>query len=90
MTVETLTIDHAEIKEWITAKGGFPARAQEASDQPVEAQLCVGFDRDNTALKEISWDEFFQIFDAHRLGFSFQEEPETGADIRVNKLAKRR
>ena len=51
--------------------------------------LRINFDEpggdDDAGLEEISWDEWFQAFDANNLAFLYQDE----GDSRFNKLVDR-
>jgi len=40
-------------------------------------------------LETVSWDEFFQGFEGHRLAFLYQEKTEAGDESRFSKLINR-
>jgi hypothetical protein len=58
MGASTMT-DHDKIREWIEARGGHPARIR-------SGQVGVDFGRPENSVENISWDEFFRVFDANR------------------------
>ncbi len=61
------TIDnHDKIRTWIEARGGHPARVKGA--KPGDA-LRVDFGESKDPVEEISWEEFFEIFDQTREAF---------------------
>lgn len=71
------TKDHAEIKQWIDARGGTPARIAHSSTSDTLAPLTVRFDNEKRDVKQsyqpLEYDEFFEIFDKHNLTFSYTE-----------------
>jgi len=48
-----------------------------------------GFAGEGT-LEEISWNEFFEIFDENKLAFLYQEKTEDGKQSRFSKFVERR
>lgn len=70
-----ITTDHTEIQHWTEERGGYPA-VVEGTDKNGDGILRIdfpGYTGDKT-LKQISWEEFFQIFDSKNLGFLYQEK----------------
>ncbi|MGM4911716.1 hypothetical protein [Rhizobium sp. 768_B6_N1_8] len=51
--------DHDKIRKWIEARGGHPARMK-------SGLVGVDFSRQESSVENISWDEFFRVFDASR------------------------
>lgn len=62
------TADHSEIRRWITEHGGKPALVSGGI-------LRVDFREREAGFEEISWDEFFKIFDEHSLEFVYEDVP---------------
>lgn len=82
------TIDHDEIRTWVEERGGRPAvvRATETEDSGL---LRIDFAEDDDALGEVTWDEFFRIFDDNELAFLYQDETKDGATSRFFKFVRR-
>ncbi len=81
------TIDHETIREWVEARGGCPAHVKGSGGKGDPGILRIdftGFSGVDT-LEKISWDEFFDSFEANQLAFLYQD---TG-DSRFNKLVSR-
>jgi hypothetical protein len=78
------TQDHEDIRRWAVARKAKPAM--------VEGTEILRFDfeeRDESgdeALKPVSWDEFFEVFDSRKLEFLFQEHTQDGKLSRFNKF----
>jgi len=86
MSDET-TIDHGFIRAWAEARDGRPALLEgrvSASGQPL---LRFDFGTPEQGLREVAWDEFFQIFEADGLALEFREM--AGQVSRFYKLAAR-
>ena len=82
------TKDHKKIKEWAEARDGKPAVVKGTADDDKGGGLLrinfPGYAEDN--LKDISWDEFFKIFDNNDLQFLYQEKTKDGKESRFFKL----
>lgn len=82
------TTDHEEIKKWAEKRDGKPAVVESTSKNGKGGGLLrinfPGYDEDN--LKEISWDEFFEIFDKNDLQFLYQEKSKDGQESRFFKF----
>jgi hypothetical protein len=78
------TQDHEEIRRWAEARKAKPAM--------VEGTEILRFDFEepdesgDEALKPVSWDEFFEVFDSRKLEFLFQEHTQGGRLSRFNKF----
>ncbi len=86
MSDET-TIDHGFIRAWAEARDGRPALLEgrvSASGAPL---LRFDFGTPEPGLREVSWDEFFAIFEGDRLALEFREVP--GQMSRFYKLVVR-
>jgi len=71
------TTDHEEIRRWAEERGGRPAAVVESESTEVAAGgLRIDFpDYDSgESLQEITWTEFFDLFEEANLTFIFQEE----------------
>lgn len=87
MSTATKTTDHDEIRTWIEQREGRPSIVAETRDNGRDgAMLRVDFGDQDDALEEISWEEFFQIFDENELAFLHQDETSSGKDSRFNKF----
>jgi hypothetical protein len=64
-------VDHASILEWANTRGASPARVatplQNESDPGLRLQFTGNGHSSDEVLVPISWDEWFQTFDAYRL-----------------------
>lgn len=84
------TTSHNEIKEWVEKRGGKPAIIKGTEDSEGGGLLRInfpGYKEEN--LKEISWDQFFEVFDDRNLKFLYQEETADGGESRFFKLITR-
>ena len=68
MALSKTTQDHDEIKAWAERRGALPAEVEstETSDGPGILRLMFpkAPGANDSALKEIEWDAFFEKFDA--------------------------
>jgi hypothetical protein len=87
------TTDHDEIRQWAEARGGRPAAVSATGSGDDPGILRINFDDpggdDDEGLEEISWDEWFQAFDANGLALIYQEQTAEGEESRFNKLVSR-
>ena len=74
---EVKTQNHDQIKKWIEARGGRPARLAHQSTSDTLAPLTVWFEDENRNVKQsyqaLEYDEFFKVFDQHNLTFTYTE-----------------
>jgi hypothetical protein len=75
--------DHEEIRRWAEKHGGRPAKVETGEPGGI---LRLDFGRKDEELTEISWDEFFEIFDENDLALLLQEGDR---DSRFNKFIQR-
>ena len=80
----TTTTDHDEIRKWVEARGGHPSMVK-SKKQEEGGILRIDFGEPEDSLEEISWDEFFEVFDENKLAFLYQGEGES----RFNKFVNR-
>lgn len=85
---ETIT-DHAKIKKWAEDRGGRPSKVKTADAHDGSGLLRFDFQDPDENLEEISWDEFFKIFDDNKLAFLEQEETKDGSKSRFCKFVNR-
>ncbi|MCC8358867.1 hypothetical protein [Salinimicrobium sediminilitoris] len=82
------TKDHTTIKKWSEERDGKPAVVESTSNSSEGGGLLrinfPGYAEDN--LKNISWEEFFRIFDENDLQFLYQEETKDGEKSRFFKF----
>lgn len=83
------TKDHEEIRNWVTERGGRPAVVQ-GTKSDGDGVLRIDFPggAEDGRLEEITWDEFFQIFDKNNLTFLYQEQLESGEQSRFFKFIR--
>ena len=72
------TTDHDEIQSWAEARGGRAAAVSGTGSGNDPGILRIEFpdapQSDDDALEEISWDEWFEAFDANGLALVYQEQ----------------
>lgn len=82
------TTNHSTIKEWAEDRDGKPAVVASTANSGKGGGLLrinfPGYAEDN--LKEISWEEFFRIFDENELQFLYQEKTKDGSESRFFKF----
>lgn len=82
------TKDHSRIKKWAEDREGKPAVVESTSNSSNGGGLLrINFPGDaEDNLKNISWEEFFRIFDENNLQFLYQEETKDGGESRFFKF----
>jgi hypothetical protein len=83
MPSASTTTDHQAIRKWAEAHGGHPAVVRTKGEGGI---LRIDFGEPEENLEEVSWDEFFDIFDKNELAFLYEER---GGDSRFNKFVAR-
>lgn len=86
MSEAKTTTDHLAIQRWGEARGGRPARVGGSGEGGI---LRIDFGEPEPGLEEISWEEFFEIFDESKLAFLHQESTKDGKESRFNKFVQR-
>ena len=90
MALSKTTQDHDEIQQWAEARGAVPAEVGSTEKNGQTGILRFEFpgakNANDSALKEISWDEFFEKFDASGLALVYQEKTAAGQKSNFNKL----
>lgn len=86
MSEAQTTTDHDEIRKWAEERDGRPAKVE--TDRP-GGILRIDFGEPDKNLEQISWEEFFEIFDSNKLAFLHQDETGGGKTSRFNKFVER-
>jgi hypothetical protein len=91
MPAAKTTTDHDEIRRWVEKRGGKPAAVKGTGGGEDPGIIRVMFPQfgDDSALEEISWEEFFRKFDENDLSFLYQETKASGEHSTFNKFVKR-
>lgn len=72
------TIDHDEVREWAEARDGRPSVVAATADEGDGGILRIDFRAKEQHLEEVSWKEFFRIFDERELAFLYEEHTAEG------------
>jgi hypothetical protein len=85
------TTDHDEIRSWVEAHGGKPARVRGTESGEGVGVLTIDFPggAGEDTLEHISWDEWFRTFEDNDLAFLHQPQKASGEDSTFFKLVKR-
>ncbi len=75
-----VTTDHETIRTWVEERGGTPARRTDVSGDDEATLYIVRADEDDAAFQELSWDEFFETFEANELAFLYKDEMTEGGE----------
>lgn len=90
MPLGKTTTDHNEIRRWAEARNAIPSEvaSTERAEEPgiLRFQFPKAKNKNDAALKEISWDEFFEKFDRSGLALVYQEKTANGQKSNFNKL----
>lgn len=86
MSSSNTTTDHDEIREWVEARDGHPAKVDTGGEGGI---LRIDFGKPEDNLEAIEWDEFFAIFDENNLAFLYQDKTADGSESRFNKFVNR-
>lgn len=81
-----VTTHHEVIKQWAEARGGTPATVDGTEHGDHLGVLRFDFDDDSENLRHVSWQEWFETFDARRLNFIYQEERSDGRQSNFFRL----
>lgn len=90
MTLSRTTKDHEEIRKWAESRGAVPAEVANTERGGEPGILRFEFpnapNRNDSKLKEIPWDDFFEKFDENDLELVYQEKTAEGQKSNFNKL----
>lgn len=91
MAAATTTTDHDEIRRWVEAHEGKPASVRDTGDDGDLGVLRIDFPggAGEDRLEHVSWDQWFEAFEANNLAFLYQEEKASGEDSTFFKLVNR-
>jgi len=89
MSQGNVTIDHKQIRQWAEARGGRPATVKATEENNHAGILRLDFGPRDPGLEEISWEEFFEKFDAADLAFLHQDKTADGSTSRFHKFVSR-
>jgi hypothetical protein len=79
------TTDREEIRQWVEERGGNAARVKGTQLLRIDYPGYTGED----TLEAISWDEFFETFEASNLAFLYQDKTKDGELSRFSKFVER-
>ena len=86
------TTDHKKIRAWVEQRGGVPATVEGTTKTSDDVGLLrIDFpygDRDDD-LSTISWEAFFEKFDAEQLAFLYEESTSNDQSSRFCKFIRR-
>jgi hypothetical protein len=82
MASANTTTDHEQIRKWAEKHGGRPAKVDTGGEGGI---LRLDFREKDENLEEISWNEFFEIFEENDLALLLSEEKAS----RFNKFVSR-
>lgn len=90
MALSKTTRDHDEIRRWAEERGAIPSEvaSTERGNEPgiLRFQFPGAKNSNDSKLKEISWDAFFEKFDENDLELLYQEKTAEGQKSNFNKL----
>ncbi|GAA4133000.1 hypothetical protein ACFFTN_21380 [Aminobacter aganoensis] len=86
MSSAQTTIDPDMIRRWAEQRGGKPSCIKDAPKGG--GILRLDFGEAEPGLEEISWEQFFEIFDKEKLAFLYQDKTDEGIS-RFNKFVDR-
>ena len=66
-----ITTDHETIREWVETRGGTPAHVTGQVDDDASSLYIVREDEPMEGMESLSWDEFFETFEAEGLAFMY-------------------
>lgn len=75
------TTNHEEIQQWAQSRGGRPARIHNSFGAPADGSvLQIDFlhEKYNDDVEEITWEDFFAMFDREHMVLVYQTETEGG------------
>lgn len=76
------TQDHGRIRRWAEERGGRPSMVEGTQI------LRIDFNEPDQKLRQVSWDEFFRVFDDRGLDFLYQDKTEDGKQSRFFKFVE--
>ena len=86
MSQAQTTTDHDTIRRWAEEREGRPSLIRTDGGGGI---LRLDFGDPEPDLEEVTWDEFFQVFDRSNLAFLHQDRTDDGQLSRFNKFIER-
>jgi len=90
MALSHTTKDPEEIRRWAEARGAVPAEVASTESKGEPGILRFKFPkaprRNDAALKDITWEDFFRKFEENNLEMVYQEKTAAGRTSNFNKL----
>ena len=85
------TWDHDEIRDWAEERGGRPARVKNTGGEGDVGMIRIDFAdfSGEDSLEEITWDAWFEAFDANQLALVVQDTTANGGPSNFNQLVAR-
>ena len=80
------TTSHEVIRQWAEERGGTPATVEGTEHGDHLGVLRFDFGGGSERLRQVSWDEWFETFDARRLNFLYQETRKDGQQSNFFRL----
>lgn len=82
------TTNHDTIKKWAEERSGKPSVVTQNGERTEMVRIDFpGYSEKN--LQEISWDEWFDLFEENNLELIYQEETKEGEKSNFNKIVSR-
>jgi len=91
MSSSKQTHDHDTIKKWVEKHDGVPAVVADTADGKGGGLLRIHFPKNSKSsdLEETDWENFFKVFDDHKLDFLYQEKKADGEESTFHKFVER-
>jgi hypothetical protein len=87
-----VTTDHEFIRDWVERRGGCPAAVKSKRRSRGRSFIQIDYPSRSPAseaILPISWDEFFDRFEQHKLAFLYSDAKVRGETSRFSKLVDR-
>lgn len=72
------TTHHEVIRQWAEERGGVPATVEGTEHGDHLGVLRIDFQGENSNLRRVTWEEWFDTFDSRGLNFIYQEQRSDG------------
>lgn len=85
------TTDHNTIRKWAEERNGKPSTVKATHKDDEIGIIRIDFPgySGEDSLEEISWEDFFEQFEKHKLALLYQEETKDGNKSNFFKIIKR-
>jgi hypothetical protein len=80
------TTHHEVIRQWAEERGGVPATVEGTEHGDHLGVLRIDFGGDDSNLRRVSWEEWFNTFDDRGLNFIYQEQRTDGTQSNFFRL----